>query len=78
MLYNTNYYLFHYLTLSFYQYQIVLKSLTEFNYFEATFLERIKDKDYLIILNRVINLFGSNKNNFCFILSMNFLGSFLF
>ena len=45
----------------YYQYQIVLKSLTEFNYFEATFLKRIKDKDYLMILNRVINLFGSNK-----------------
>ena len=32
----------------YYQYQIVLKSLEGFNYFEATFLKRINDDDYLI------------------------------
>lgn len=45
----------------YYQYQIVLESLDEFNYFEATFLKRIYDSDYLTILNRVINLFTENK-----------------
>ena len=49
----------------YYQYQIVLESLNEFNYFEATFLNRIKDDNYLNILNRVINLFNEkNKIKF--------------
>ena len=45
----------------YYQYQIVLDSLNEFNYFEVTFLERIKNEDYLTILNKVINLFNDDK-----------------
>ena len=45
----------------YYKYQIVLHNLVKFNYFEATFLERIKDRDYLTILNRVINLFNENR-----------------
>ena len=45
----------------YYQYQIVLNSLTNFNYFEATFLERINDNDYLTILNRVINLLNIDR-----------------
>lgn len=50
----------------YYQYQIVLESLVEFNYFEATFLNRIKDEDYLNILNRVVNLFNEkNKIKLC-------------
>ncbi len=45
----------------YYQYQIVLKSLEGFNYFEATFLKRINDDDYLTILNRVINLLNVDR-----------------
>ena len=45
----------------YYQDQIVLKSLEGFNYFEATFLKRINDDDYLTILNRVINLLNVDR-----------------
>ena len=38
----------------YYRYQIVIYSLNGINFFEATFLTRIKNCDYLKILNKLI------------------------
>ena len=39
---------------TYYSYQLVIHSLNDINFFEATFLIRIKNDDYLKILNKLI------------------------